>query len=166
MTADVVKFEDAAQTFERDRNVWRLRLIGTAPRRIAEQLNCTIDQVNASIVRMIGGVSPELRARTVALELDRLDEMQQGFYVDALRKPERKPDPDAANIVLNIMERRARLLGLDAPPRGDIPLNDLMEARQTSTEKIRAALDRLAGKTNTVIEGEVNRQSEDKPQED
>jgi hypothetical protein len=31
-----------------------------------------------------------------------------------------------------------------------------MEARQTSTEKIQAALDRLVGKTNTVIEGEVN----------
>jgi hypothetical protein len=156
MTADVVKFEDAAQTFERDRSVWRLRLAGTSPRRIAEQLSCTVDQVNASIVRMIGGVSPELRARTIALELDRLDEMQQGFYVDALRSRDHKPDADAASIVLRIMERRARLLGLDAPPRGDIPLNELMEARQTSTEKIQAALDRLIGKTNTVIEGEVN----------
>jgi hypothetical protein len=154
MAADVVKFEDAAATFDRDRRVFRLRLAGTSVRKIAEQLKCTPDEVNASIVRMTGGVSPDLRARTIQLELERLDEMQQGFYLDSLTTNERKGNFDSAVIVLRIMERRARLLGLDVPVRHDAPLDD-MAGRQTSTDRIRSVIDRLTGKTDRTIDGEI-----------
>lgn len=157
MSADVVKFENAAMQYERDRKVFAMRLAGSSSRAIATALGCSIDAVHASIVRMTGGVSPELRARTVMIELERLDDMQRGFYELALPDPEnnRKPDAEAAGVVLRIQERRAKLLGLDQLPRGDAALEEMMRVgRETSTEKISRALDQLLGKT-TMIEGKA-----------
>jgi hypothetical protein len=44
---------------ERDRVVFRLRVAGLSMQRTAEELNCSIEQVEASLFRMLGGVIPE-----------------------------------------------------------------------------------------------------------
>lgn len=48
-------------------------------------------------------------------EADRLDRLQRAVWVQALNG-----DLPAVNTVLRIMERRARLLGLDAPLRAEV----------------------------------------------
>jgi hypothetical protein len=50
--------EDAAATFERDRAVFHLRLEGLSVEACAEQLNCTVEQVMASLDRMCCGSLP------------------------------------------------------------------------------------------------------------
>jgi hypothetical protein len=49
------------------------------------------------------------------LELARLDEVQSSFYETAI-----SGDPKAAEVVFKSMDRRAKLLGLDAPEKKQI----------------------------------------------
>jgi hypothetical protein len=50
--------------------------------------------------------------RLVALEMLRLDEMTKGLYVAA-----RQGEPPSVNSMLNVMDRRARYAGIDAPTK-------------------------------------------------
>jgi len=149
--AEIIALEDAAAQFDRDRRAFRLRLAGVSVGRIAEELGCAADQVEASLVRMCGGVSPEMRRRTIRLELERLDELQKAHYAAAAQG-----GVAATAVILKIMERRARMLGLDAPPTGD-PLADAMAARETTTDRIAAAIERIAAEREpaAVIEAEI-----------
>jgi hypothetical protein len=49
------------------------------------------------------------------IESERLDQLQQGLWGDAL-----KGDTKAVQQILNIMERRARMWGIDAPTKQEI----------------------------------------------
>lgn len=49
------------------------------------------------------------------MELDRLDRMQRGLWKEAI-----EGSPGAVDRILKIMERRAKLLGLDAPDAVDL----------------------------------------------
>lgn len=69
------------------------------------------------------------------IELQRLDALTTRYWPAAMGKAERRdengeiidpgtpPDPNAANMVMRLMERRARLLGLDAPQQIDLGMN-------------------------------------------
>jgi hypothetical protein len=112
-------------------------------REISEDLRCSPGEVQASMTRMLNGVTPDLRAKTVELELARLDALNKVYYAKATA--DEGGNHEACALVLRIMERRARLLGLDAPPRGDTALDDAMSRPQPSVDRILAALDRLRG---------------------
>ena len=81
--------------------------------------------MSAIIERLCAPVSPEMRRQALALDLERLDQVQSVFY-------ERAMDGDAASaaIALKVSERRAALLGLDVPPsvRGN-PVELTVQAR-------------------------------------
>ena len=147
MTAEIIPIEDGAAVFERDRRAFRLRLAGVSVLRIAEELNCSAEQVEASLVRMCGGVTPELRARTIRIELERLDELQKAHYKAAL-----DGGVAATTVLLKIMERRAKMLGLDALPQAD-PLAGAMGKPETSTERSRRAIEAIVAERQ--IEGEA-----------
>lgn len=57
MTANVIKFEGAAATWERDKRVMASWFAGTSLREIAEHEGCSIDEVGSAIIRQSGGVS-------------------------------------------------------------------------------------------------------------
>lgn len=150
MTGLVIRYEDAAARFERDRKAYKLKLEGHSLIDIAQNLKCEVHEVNASLARMFGGVTSEMRTRAIEEELARCDAMYGVFYTRA-----KTGESEAAIICLRIMERRARLLGLDRPASDDSALNEAMRGAQTSSsERIKAALDRIVGK-RPVIEGEV-----------
>ena len=135
MTADIVKFGEAAAQFERDRRVFRMRVDGCSARDIADTLNCTIEQVHTSIARMTGGASPEMRMRAMLLDLERLDKLLLTFQKKCVGD---EPDPEHAGVVLRCLEQRARLLGLYAQPRnGNDPLDDAGGPKETSTERLK-----------------------------
>ena len=149
MTAEIVNYEDVAARHHRDRMAFRLRLAGMPVRQIAQELKCEPADVQGSLMRMCAGVTPELRARAVEMELERLDDMQQVFYL----KMRNDSSEEAGALVLRIMERRAKLLGLDAPPRGDTAIDEAMPRPQTSVDRIRAAIERVA--RGPVIDAEA-----------
>lgn len=100
-----------AQRAERVQSAFELRKAGKTLRQIAEILGMSHEQARIDIQGVMTNLIEESKAdarEILALELARLDDMQFGIWADA-----RRGDKKAVDIVLRIMERRARLLGLD-----------------------------------------------------
>ena len=81
--------------------------------------------------------------RTLALELAKLEELEEGFTGKAMGG-----DVAAGTLMVKIYERRATLLGMNARQGHAVQIIEHEPAAaQTSTEKIRAAIDRIRGKS-------------------
>lgn len=89
-----------------------LRKAGATYEQIGQQLGITRQSAHAHVVeamRQVAQETSETAADVIQLELARLDQMLTGLWAQA-----RQGVPVAVDRVLRIMERRARLLGLDA----------------------------------------------------
>jgi hypothetical protein len=73
----------------------------------------------------------EAANRLVSLEMLRLDDMTKGLYVAA-----RKGETPAVNAMLNVMDRRARYAGIDAPTKTETALHGKAGAPPISTQAI------------------------------
>jgi hypothetical protein len=83
------------------------RVRGFSVRHIAKHMGCSIDDVNDVLDRFsYQTLTERLRTHTLALELERLDSMQQVF-----EKQARSGDIQAAALVTRLIERRCILLG-------------------------------------------------------
>jgi hypothetical protein len=149
MTNDISILEDPAASLERDRQVLRLRLAGAADYKIATQLGISENDVRQAMIRNTGGVTPDARSRMRNMELMRADEIQAAFWVKAM-----KGDTDAAVICFRASELRSKLFGLFVLPSAPTG-NVTDQPQQTTTDRIRAAVDGLMGKKDRTIDGEV-----------
>jgi hypothetical protein len=124
-----------------DEDVLKERLSGCSVRSIAQQLRCTVGEVDAALDRLTDEITNPYRVRAIGIELARLDELLKPFYVRAL-----EGDVSAGALCIRIAERRAALLGIDAPARSFdvIQLKAAAAPAQSGTDKILAALNRLA----------------------
>src|SRR5215831_13023554 len=111
---------------------------------IAKAHRCTVDDVHAALDRHpIELDRDRFLKRTLALELMRLDQLEMAFEGKAIKDR----DPAAGALMVKILERRATLLGLN-PPIGhavQVIQHEPLE-KTTSTDRIMAALDRIAGR--------------------
>jgi|SRR5215470_9276856 len=146
MAAEVIQVEDAHEKFERDRKIFRLALNGVPAWQIAEQLHCSRQDVEAGVTRMCAGVTPELKARTVELNCERLNDLYQQWFMRA-----RNGSYEALRGVISIMDRQSKFLGLDVLPQAAAVRDEKREPK--SFEKIREAVYRIA--RGKVIEGEA-----------
>jgi hypothetical protein len=109
--------------------------------RIAEDHRCSIADVNAALDHHpIETNREKYLRRLLALELVELDELAEAFREKAV------VDRDVASGVLltKIHERRATLLGLNAPAAAAVAIIEHERpTAETSTEKIRAAVERI-----------------------
>lgn len=104
-----------ARARERERQALALVLAGASVRQAAEQLDVAPSTVSRAIRRVLDATAQEVKAGADTLraqELARLDALQ----IPAWRKAQ-AGDMGAARVVIRIIERRCRLLGLDAPVR-------------------------------------------------
>ena len=102
---------------------YQLRLMGHSIRRISELL--AAEGISLSPATVHRRVTAEIKSRVeplveeyIAMELDKLDVMET-----YLQPRVESGDDKAVNARLRIMERRAKLLGLDAPERLDMRLS-------------------------------------------
>ena len=98
---------------ERQLLVTRYRRRGMAVADIATTLGVTEKTIRGTLTSAYRNIITNdemIEARNT--ELSRLDELHSSFYEDAL-----KGDIKAAEVVLKTSDRRAKLLGLDAPQR-------------------------------------------------
>lgn len=154
----VIPFGDAQRLREQDQMVFGLRLRGKSERETAEALDLSTTDVRASMRRMIVELTPSFRADLVSLELDRLDAMMQTQMDAALRG-----DRDAIEVCLKLMDRRSKLIGLDAPVKTVAVVKaeeKTNEAAQTPADKMLRRLQEIAGAPSDpehgpVIDGEV-----------
>lgn len=123
----------------RNGRVWRAYLHGATQERIAAEQGVSQQRVSQILAEVRESIPDDSRADAALLDLERLDAVLVGFMPAA-----EGGDPKAAGLVLRILERRARALGLDAQE----PLTVVLERRrdlegQIVAKAVYAALDAL-----------------------
>jgi hypothetical protein len=134
-----IAMSEVIELVSRDRQMFKQRLAGKSIRAIAQEFRLSVRETQDIVMAMCTGIDVRMRIHTLELELERLDELQGAFHERAL-----DGDVPAGALVLKISERRAQLLGLDAPVRLDLNQIEAIEPRESSFDKIKAALDAVA----------------------
>lgn len=133
---------------QRRRQVATLRLAHFTQEEIAERLNVSRTTITADL-KAIRDEWAERRSAAyqewVAEEIAKLDALERAWLPRALSQI---PDEKAVTKVLSIMDRRARMLGLDQPERFQVQVVtvDMIDAEIARLER------QLQGATDDVIE--------------
>jgi len=110
---------------ERDTRIFGLKKSGLSNQEIARRFDMTASAVAAATRRQLGRLNSEAflsYPEVLRLELERLDELQKGMWpltqfrrevLDDGSEVMVEPDKDAVRTVLGIMDRRAKLLGMN-----------------------------------------------------
>ncbi len=110
---------------ERDARIFGLKKSGVSNADIAKRFNMTAASVAAATRRQLGRLNSEAwlsYPEVLRLELERLDEMQKSVWpltqfrrevLDDGSEVMVEPDQNAVRTVLGIMDRRAKLLGMN-----------------------------------------------------
>lgn len=128
--------EKAAQALE-------LRKEGYGFQEIADKLGYnSVQAAHAAVKRSIMAIIREPAEELIKVELERIDKMWRIHYVNAYNG-----DPDALKSCLKLMERRAKLLGLDAAQKiEDVTgLTRTKPIEECSTEEAQRAYSELRG---------------------
>jgi len=127
-----------------DDQIIQQRVSGRSARAIARAHGCTLAEVSKVLDRFTETtIDDKTRKHTLALELARLDELQETFYARAL-----EGDVACGALITKIIERRCVMLGLYTPQTATLQVIEAEAPRETSTERLRAAIDRIRGKTH------------------
>jgi transposase len=123
----------------RDAEIIEARVAGKSVRAIAKAHGISAAEVNKVIDRFADNViTDKIRKHSLALELERLDEVQEVFYQRALGG-----DVQCGLLILKLIERRGVMLGLHAPQRAVLQIVDEAAPKETSTDRIERALNLL-----------------------
>lgn len=110
---------------ERDARIFGLKKSGLSNVEIGKRFNMTASAVAAAVRRQLGRLNSEAflsYPEVLRLELERLDELQRGLWplcqfrrevLDDGSEVVVEPDVRAVSTVLGVMDRRAKLLGLN-----------------------------------------------------
>ena len=118
------KQRDAAERRQAEKRCVQLRLAGATFSEIAEQLGYS-DASGAwqlyqrAMDREIQPMTAQIRDE----ELRRLDRIMSAYWGRALGAGGSEPSPKAAEVVFKAMDRRAKLLGLDAPVKAQVEVS-------------------------------------------
>ena len=115
-------------------------------RAIADDNGCTVDEVQAVLDRHPIEVDRDkYLKRALAMQLLQLDELEVAFRDKAIVDR----DVAAGVLLVKVAERRATLLGLNPPIGHPVAVvQHEPENKPSSTERLRAAIDRIRGKTH------------------
>ena len=126
-----------------DDEIVQQRVSGRSARAIARAHGCTLTEVSKVLDRFTETtIDDKTRKHTLALELARLDELQETFYARAL-----EGDVACGALITKIIERRCVMLGLYTPQTATLQIIEAEAPRETSTDKISALIERIRGKT-------------------
>ena len=140
---------------ERDARIFSLKKSGLSNSDIAKRFEMTASAVASATRRQLNRLNSEAflaYPEVLRLELERLDEMQKSLWpLTQFRREEMEdgsvitvePDQRAVQTVLGIMDRRARLLGMNVE-RVDVALNTLGEATVVDARSTLAGSDASA----------------------
>lgn len=124
---------------ERKLQALDLRKAGYSYRAIGKKLNISHEQARQDVEEELRRLADERKdeaTELLQLELERLD-----MLIIGLEPMARVGKPDAVNAFLKCMERRAKLLGLDAPVKQDISV----DVSKLSDDELRAIAEGKGG---------------------
>jgi len=139
---------------ERDARIFGLKKSGLSNQEIARRFDMTAASVAAATRRQLGRLNSEAflsYPEVLRLELERLDELQKGLWpltqfrrevLDDGSEVMLEPDQNAVRTVLGIMDRRAKLLGMNVE-RAVVELQ--MDGGGGDTIDVRSSLAGAAG---------------------
>lgn len=113
---------------------YRMRVSGASPLTIADKLDIPVRLVFDYCARMAAELAGESIDVSRSLDIIRLDEAYHAIRCDILAG-----DHSAIASMLKIMDRRAKLLGLDTPARSDIKISSDM--RDLSEDELIAIIE-------------------------
>jgi hypothetical protein len=118
------KFEPSAGTAERRRQALELRKAGATYDVIAQRLGyANRGGAYKAVMQALQAITAEPAKELLQLELERLDALLLGQWQKAIHGNAR-----AGEVALKVMERRARLLGLDAPVKSQVTVTDQLDS--------------------------------------
>jgi len=137
---------------ERKRNALELRLAGASYRDIAQALNCSVGTATNDCKEALAEIPMQQADEMRTVELSRLDRLQRAVWPKAV-----KGDLQAVDRAIKIIDRRAKLFGLDAPQQVQITANDI---------DLDAAVDKMLRVAEMALEQEKTNRPEDGGQVD
>ena len=124
-----------------DEVIIQQRISGRSARAIAKAQGCSVVEVNKALDRFTETtIDDKTRKHTLALELARLDELQETFYARAL-----EGDVACGALITKIIERRCVMLGLYTPQTATLQIIEAEAPKETSIDRIEAAINRIRG---------------------
>jgi hypothetical protein len=123
-----------------DRQIVDMRIAGKGEGEISRLLGVTVADVHRAVdAQASAALSAQNNVRMIYLQSQRLEELEAAFMPQA-----KAGDVASGALVVKIQERRATLMGLNAPLRVDpIQLTEAMQPQLNSTERVLAAIHRL-----------------------
>jgi len=127
---------EKAQARDREREALDLRLTGMSYRKIADRLSVDVATAYRRVSAALERVKAEADEKAVevkAMELDRLDRI-----LEVLEPRVERGDDKAIDRVLAVQQRRAKLLGLDAPVRQEMKVESVPKLYEFDPDAIAA----------------------------
>jgi hypothetical protein len=109
-SGNAVNDQRKAQGMDTSRKALELRRGGATYRQISDALNVSVSTAEKAVKRGLRMIVAEPAEAVLRLELDRLDGAWMGLWPRI-----QKGEPAAVTAGVRVIERRAKLLGLDAP---------------------------------------------------
>jgi hypothetical protein len=131
------------QAMDRTERALELRIAGKSLRYIATMLGISHQSVHELIQRAMSVKIDQPAAELRRLEVERLDAIFDALF-------EQRGHPETARTLVKVMERRAKLLGLDAPTKTEItgilenPILDRESVRRMAEEVVARGSDPIA----------------------
>ncbi len=139
------RFRRGVATAERDARALELASRSMSYRQIAAELGCDVHTAYTAVQRGLAAIPAPAAAEYRRIELDKLDRLERhllgvmerehvsashGRVVTLDGKPvlDDGPGVQAAVALLRVQDRRARLLGLDAPTLTRVQVEDVVDA--------------------------------------
>lgn len=150
---------------ERDARIFALKKAGVSAREIAKRFDMTTSAVSKAIQRQLEKLNQESKLNYIEvlrMELERLDALQASIWPMTQNRKQASPDgtevtiePDlkAVQQVLSVMDRRAKLLGMDR-----MNVNVSLADAPSSAGQIKVS---LAGAEKAAAEIDVHSPEED-----
>jgi hypothetical protein len=145
----------------RDRQICDLRIRGKSEAEVMAMLGCTLRDIHSALDKAAAAaMTPQARVRDIWLDKSRLEQYEQALVTAALAGDEK-----AIATAVRVQERKATLMGSNAPQRID-PVALALEAgpRPSSTERLRKVFAGLAEDQQALGNGgSDDRDREDEP---
>lgn len=124
---------------ELEQKILRHRIAGFSEYHIAKTEGITVGEVKRILRNYAHGVlDDDCRRNHLALELARIDMLQQQYYAKAMNG-----DLQAAQFVSKLIERRCVMLGLHTPQMHTLQIIDNTTQRKSTTDRLEAAISAL-----------------------